>query len=87
MLRPAPATRLIGTTLVAAMLMCSVAGADDLAAWFRTPPHSAGIRCFWWWLNSNVTREAVTRDLEEMKATGFSGALIFDADGSSQRPM
>ncbi len=51
---------------------------------FQSPPPSAGIRCFWWWLNSNVTKEAITRDLEEMKAKGFSGALIFDADGSSQ---
>ncbi len=59
--------------------------ANDLEAGFRTPPHRSGIRCFWWWLNSNVTREAITRDLEAMKDTGFSGALIFDADGSSQR--
>lgn len=59
--------------------------AQDLEAGFRTPPHSAGIRAFWWWLNSNVTEEAITRDLEQMKAKGFSGALIFDADGSSQR--
>jgi len=57
----------------------------DLETGFRNPPPSAGIRCFWWWLNGNVTREAITRDLEEMKATGFSGALIFDADGSGQR--
>jgi len=38
--------------------------ADDLESGFRTPPHSAGIRCFWWWLNGNVTEEAITRDLE-----------------------
>ena len=61
------------------------AEASDLETGFRNPPHSAGIRAFWWWLNSNVTKEAITRDLEEMKAKGFSGALIFDADGSSQR--
>ena len=59
--------------------------AADLETGFRSPPHSAGIRCFWWWLNSNVTKEAITRDLEEMKAKGFNGAMIFDADGSSQR--
>ncbi len=59
--------------------------ADELDRSFRNPPHGAGIRAFWWWLNSNVTKEAITRDLEEMKATGFGGALIFDADGSSQR--
>lgn len=50
---------------------------------FQKPPHASGIRCFWWWLNSNVTKEAITRDLEEMRAKGFSGALIFDADGSA----
>lgn len=57
---------------------------DDLANGFRRPPHSAGIRAFWWWLNGNVTHESITRDLEQMKAKGFNGALIFDADGSSQ---
>jgi hypothetical protein len=51
---------------------------------FLNPPHSAGVRCYWWWLNGNVTEEAITRDLEEMKDKGFNGALIFDADGSSQ---
>ena len=58
--------------------------ASEMDAGFADPPQSAGIRCFWWWLNGNVTREAITRDLEEMAAKGFSGALIFDADGSAQ---
>ena len=71
--------------LAAALMTCSAAEAADLEAGFRDPPHSAGIRAFWWWLNGNVTKEAITRDLEEMKAKGFNGALIFDADGSSQR--
>ncbi len=56
-----------------------------LAEGFVSPPIQARTRCFWWWLNGNVTREAITRDLEEMQAKGFGGALIFDADGSSQR--
>ena len=64
--------------------MASAAWAD-WASGFANPPQSAGIRCFWWWLNGNVTREAITRDLEEMKAKRFSGAMIFDADGSAQR--
>lgn len=59
--------------------------ASDLEKNFRDPPPAAGIRCFWWWLNGNVDKEAVSRDLEEMKAKGYSGALIFDADGSGQR--
>jgi len=58
---------------------------DALRKGFKHPPQSAGVRCFWWWLNSNVTKEAITRDLEQMKAKGFSGALIFDAGGAEQR--
>lgn len=67
------------------ILLPATIPADDLEEGFRKPPHHAGIRAFWWWLNGNVTEEAITRDLEEMKAKGFNGALIFDADGSSQR--
>ena len=52
---------------------------------FQNPPREYGIRCWWWWLNGNVTKESITRDLEEMKAKGFSGACIFDAGGQNQR--
>lgn len=58
---------------------------DSLEEGFRNPPRDAGIRCWWWWLNGNVTREAITRDLEAMRDKGFSGALIFDAGGANQR--
>ena len=71
---------------VAILACCAADGTQmPLEAGFQNPPPDAGIRCFWWWLNGNVTTEAITRDLEEMKAKGFSGALIFDADGSSQQ--
>ena len=52
---------------------------------FKNPSQQYGIRCWWWWLNGNVTKEAITRDLQEMKAKGFSGACIFDAGGHNQR--
>ena len=35
---------------------------------FLTPPQRYGIRCWWWWLNGNVTKAAISRDLAEMKA-------------------
>jgi hypothetical protein len=41
--------------------------ADDLAAGFHTPPDSAKPWAYWWWLNGNVTKEGITKDLEEMK--------------------
>jgi hypothetical protein len=51
---------------------------------FLKPGSAYGTRCWWWWLNGNVTRQSITRDLEEMKAKGFSGACIFDAGGANQ---
>lgn len=52
---------------------------------FREPPSDYGIRCWWWWLNGNVSKQSITRDLEAMKDKGFSGACIFDAGGQDQR--
>jgi hypothetical protein len=58
--------------------------ADSLERSFVNPPNEARLRAYWWWLNGAVTKASITRDLEEMKAKGFGGALICDADGSSQ---
>lgn len=52
---------------------------------FRQPPRSYGVNCWWWWLNGNVTKEAITKDLEAMKSKNFQGAMIFDAGGHNQR--
>lgn len=50
-----------------------------LVTGFKNPPRESGIRCLWWWLNSHVTKESITKDLEAMHDKGYSGALIFDA--------
>jgi hypothetical protein len=74
------------TRLVAlgAILLPMAAAAADLEQDWNNPPRDARLRAYWWWLNGCVDKAAITRDLEEMKAKGFSGALICDADGSSQ---
>jgi hypothetical protein len=54
-------------------------------AQFRKPDTKYGPSCFWWWLNGNVTKASISRDLEEMRAKGFRGALIFDAGGAEQQ--
>ena len=77
------AHRWILATMVATGCALGAAPAEPglaaLETAFRHPPREAGVRCWWWWLNSNVTPEAITRDLEAMHAKGFSGAMIFDA--------
>lgn len=45
---------------------------------FRTPPRSARPMVLWPWLNGYVDREQVTRELEEMRAKGLRGPIIWD---------
>ena len=58
---------------------------DHMADNFKNPPAEYGINCWWWWLNGNVNRAAITKDLEAMKSRNFQGAMIFDAGGHNQR--
>lgn len=45
---------------------------------FRNPPQSARPAVLWTWLNGHVDRKQITRELEEMKAKGLRGAIIWD---------
>ena len=56
-----------------------------LKANFKTPDTDYGVNCWWWWLNGNVNKAAITKDLEAMKSRNFHGAMIFDAGGHNQR--
>ena len=79
-----PAKISAGLLLFFFVLNMSVVAAPTLEQAWDNPPPSARLRAYWWWLNGNVDKAAITRDLEQMKAKGFGGALICDADGSSQ---
>ena len=52
---------------------------EKLEEGFKSPPRESHPNVMWWWLNSNISKEGITRDLEEMKHQGIGGALIFDA--------
>ena len=45
---------------------------------FRNPPLEARPSCLWSWLNGHVDHKQITRELEEMKANGMRGAIIWD---------
>jgi hypothetical protein len=49
---------------------------------FKNPPITAKLRAYWMWENGNVTKASIKRDLEEMKAKGFGGAILCDFDRS-----
>jgi hypothetical protein len=78
---------IFSVALVGAVLCGITSSAEipaSLDAGWQNPPDEARLRAYWWWLNGNVTSNSITRDLEAMRAQGFGGALICDANGASQ---
>ncbi|HMP83198.1 MAG TPA: glycosyl hydrolase [Verrucomicrobiota bacterium] len=71
------------TILCAALLFVSGVGviassADtSLPRQFTDPSWEARPWVFWYWINGNVTREGITKDLEAMKEVGIGGAYLF----------
>ena len=43
---------------------------------FDNPPESARPSGYWWWINANVDKEAITRDLENFRAKGMGSVLL-----------
>ncbi|MES2428050.1 MAG: glycosyl hydrolase [Bacteroidota bacterium] len=61
---------------------------DTLLAAFHSPPDSAKLRVYWFWIYNRVTREGITRDLEEFKAKGISGVnLICNGGYAGKEPL
>src|SRR5688572_12749000 len=58
---------------------------DPLAAGFISPPDSAKPRVWWHWMNGNISKEGIRKDLEWMKRVGIGGLQNFD--GSLETPQ
>lgn len=48
---------------------------------FLSVPGYAKPWVYYWWLKGNVSKELITRDLEEMQKKGIGGFLLFDSRG------
>ncbi|PRY35504.1 F5/8 type C domain-containing protein [Spirosoma oryzae] len=46
---------------------------------FRTPPNAAKPRVWWHWMNGNITKEGIKKDLDWMSRVGIGGFQNFDA--------
>jgi hypothetical protein len=51
----------------------------ELEARFLNPPASAKPRVWWHWMNGNITRDGIQKDLEWMNRIGIGGFQNFDA--------
>ncbi|MHC4176919.1 MAG: glycosyl hydrolase, partial [Planctomycetota bacterium] len=74
-------THAADATNAAAELTTSRQATMDLATGFANPPDAAKPRVYWWWLNNLVSEKGITRDLEQFKAKGIGGVLLFNAGG------
>ena len=52
---------------------------DVLRNGFLTPPQSAKPRVWWHWMNGNISKEGIRKDLLWMDRVGLGGIQIFDA--------
>jgi len=59
---------------------CAVAS-DEIATAFRRPPDAAKPLTWWHWIDGNVTRDGITKDLESMKRAGLGGCYLFSIGG------
>jgi alpha-L-rhamnosidase len=69
---------------VAALLLASVAFggpalADALKEGFENPPGSARPRVWWHWMDGNISKDGIAKDLDWMKRVGIGGLQNFDA--------
>jgi hypothetical protein len=76
----------ISSKVVAALL--SLAGAcvaGPLEDSFRAPPPDTRPGCYWYWINDNISKEGITKDLEAMARVGIGRAYIGHIFGQGDR--
>ena len=60
----------------------SAAGVDGLGERFANPPEATKPRCYWYWINGQISKEGITKDLEAMRRVGIGEAYIGIMGGS-----
>jgi len=68
--------------------LSAVASNVSLESGFKKPADEYKPWTWWHWMNGHVTREAITRDLEEMKRSGLGGFGLFNTqEGIPKGPV
>jgi hypothetical protein len=66
--------------LAVAALAVAAQPVDPLREGFTSPPDSARPRVWWHWMNGNVTKDGIEKDLTWLKSVGIGGVQNFDAN-------
>ena len=57
---------------------CAIAPVDELKEAFQNPPDSAQPGVYWYFMDGNLSREEMTKDLESMKDVGISNLIFLE---------
>jgi len=76
---------LILFALAAISLVVSVR-ANSLDSSFANPPDQTKPRCYWYWMDGQISKEGITRDMEAMKRVGIGEGYIGVISGQSGTP-
>lgn len=64
----------------------AASAAGSLAKAFLSPPDSARMWTWWFWLADRVDKQSITADLEEVKAKGIGGVTVYSLSGPGVEP-
>src|SRR6056300_1105128 len=67
-------------TITVFVLMLSVAGAAALEEEFRNPPDSARPGVYWYFMDGNLLRDEMIKDLDAMKAAGLGHVVWLEVN-------
>ncbi|KAK9414603.1 putative F5/8 type C domain-containing protein [Seiridium unicorne] len=75
-----PSSRIFVTLIVALCHMCLAVLSDNFTNEFLSPPIRYGPHVFYHWINGNIRKAALAKDLDAMVDAGYGGALILDVN-------
>jgi hypothetical protein len=73
-------TKLLGVLLVLSFTMqgCTTVSSDELKQAFNDPPESSKPGVYWYFMDGNLSRSEMTKDLESMKEVGISNLIFLE---------
>ncbi len=74
-------SQLLASFLATTFPVIPAAGGDVLEQGFSTPPSSAKPHTWWHWVDGNVSKNGITKDLEAMARIGLGGFQMFHVGG------
>jgi hypothetical protein len=77
----------ISQWLLLALSMSAFAHAAPLDDSFKAPDDSDKPWCYWYWLNGEISKDGITKDLEAMNRVGIKQAMIGNIFGGAQMKM